>query len=112
MYSPDSGSPAAASALLTIASAAEFTTAACPHTREITIGRESDNESSSSRVGNRPSFIRAAKTDQAKSLWEDFNHLLRKQGLDVQTGIFAADMKVELFNDGPVTLILDSKENA
>lgn len=64
------------------------------------------------RKGNRPSFIRAAKPEQAKALWEDFNHLLRKQGLDVQTGIFAADMKVELFNDGPVTLILDSKESA
>ncbi|GEM49882.1 D-aminoacyl-tRNA deacylase [Deinococcus cellulosilyticus] len=64
------------------------------------------------RKGNRPSFIRAAKPEQAKALWEEFNHFLRKQGLDVQTGIFAADMKVELFNDGPVTLILDSKETA
>lgn len=62
------------------------------------------------RRGNRPSFTKAAKPEQAKALWEDFNHFLRKQGLDVQTGIFAADMKVELFNDGPVTLILDSKE--
>ncbi|GGJ58086.1 D-aminoacyl-tRNA deacylase [Deinococcus roseus] len=64
------------------------------------------------RKGNRPSFIRAAKPEHAKALWEEFNHFLRKQGFEVQTGIFAADMKVELFNDGPVTLILDSKENA
>lgn len=61
------------------------------------------------KKGRRPSFIGAARPEQAKPLWEYFNHKLEEEGLRVQTGIFGAMMDVELVNDGPVTIILDSK---
>jgi D-aminoacyl-tRNA deacylase len=60
------------------------------------------------RRGRRPSFIAAAPPDLAKSLYEAVVNDLRASGLTVATGIFQADMKVELINDGPVTLLLDS----
>ncbi len=60
------------------------------------------------RKGRRPSFDRAAKPQPAQSLYEHFVGQLRQQGLDVQTGIFGAEMQVSLVNDGPVTLILES----
>jgi D-tyrosyl-tRNA(Tyr) deacylase len=60
--------------------------------------------------GNRPSFFRAAKPEQAKKIYEDFAIGLRAAGLSVETGCFGADMKVRLLNDGPVTILLDSKE--
>lgn len=60
--------------------------------------------------GRRPSFINAAKPELAKPLWEAFNKKLQEQGLQVQTGIFGAMMDVELVNDGPVTIIVESKE--
>ncbi|MEM9545047.1 MAG: D-aminoacyl-tRNA deacylase [Bacteroidota bacterium] len=64
----------------------------------------------STKKGNRPSFIKAAKPDHAIPMYEEFCETLYKvSGLDVERGIFGADMKVELLNDGPVTIIIDSK---
>jgi len=64
----------------------------------------------SSKKGNRPSFIKAARPEQAIPLYEYFKQYLEtKSGTKVQAGIFGADMKVSLINDGPVTIILDSK---
>lgn len=62
------------------------------------------------RKGRRPGFEQAAKGDVAKPLYDAFNEELRELGYHVETGIFGADMKVELLNDGPVTIVLDSKE--
>lgn len=59
--------------------------------------------------GNRPSFIRAARPEKAVPIYEGFVSGLRAQGLEVATGVFGADMKVRLLNDGPVTIMLDSK---
>ena len=61
------------------------------------------------KKGRRPSFIEAARPEIAKPLWEDFNEALRSLGLKVETGIFGAMMDVSLINDGPVTIILESK---
>lgn len=64
----------------------------------------------STKKGNRPSYIKAAKPDFAIPMYEQFTkHLSSVIGKEVQTGIFAADMKVRLLNDGPVTIIIDSK---
>ena len=60
--------------------------------------------------GNRPSFTDAMKGEEANELYEYFNDCLRELDLEVETGIFGADMAVKLWNDGPVTVILDSKE--
>lgn len=63
------------------------------------------------RKGNRPSFIRAARPEQASPLYDYFNDTLRTMyGLHVETGRFGADMKVDFINDGPVTILLDSAE--
>lgn len=59
------------------------------------------------RKGNRPNFIQAAKPDDANRLYEYFVEYCRDKGQSVQTGSFGADMKVELLNDGPFTLILE-----
>ncbi len=64
----------------------------------------------STKKGNRPSFIKAARPEQAIPLYEAFLVNIGKDlGKDVQSGIFGADMKVSLLNDGPVTIIIDSK---
>lgn len=60
------------------------------------------------KKGNRPSFVQAAKPDTAIPLYEAFNEGLRQAGIPVETGIFGADMKCHLVNDGPVTIIIDS----
>ena len=59
--------------------------------------------------GNRPSFTDALGGERAKQLYLYFNECLRKLDLHVEEGIFGADMKVSLVNDGPVTIILDSE---
>lgn len=61
------------------------------------------------RKGKRPNFMAAARPEQAEPLYERFNALLREQGLRVETGVFGAMMDVALVNDGPVTLIIDTK---
>ena len=60
------------------------------------------------RKGNRPSFTGAAPPEAADALYQRFCALLRDKGLPVETGVFRAQMEVELTNDGPVTLLLDS----
>jgi len=62
------------------------------------------------RGGRRPSFLAAAPPEQAKSLYEEFCETLRKLGVQVRTGIFQAMMSVELVNEGPVTILLDSEK--
>jgi len=63
------------------------------------------------KKGNRPSYIRASKPDYAIPMYEKFVNVLKKEsGLKVETGKFGAMMDVSLINDGPVTLIIDSKE--
>ena len=62
------------------------------------------------KKGNRPSYIKASKPEVAIPLYENFVLQLEKElGKKVQTGIFGADMKVLLLNDGPVTIVIDSK---
>jgi len=61
------------------------------------------------RKGRRPSFIDAARPEVAIPLYERFIALLRGHGVPVETGEFGADMQVDLLNDGPVTLMLDSE---
>jgi D-aminoacyl-tRNA deacylase len=61
------------------------------------------------RSGRRPGFEDAAPPDEARRWYERVSELLKVQGTQVETGIFAAHMKVELVNDGPVTFLLDSR---
>lgn len=65
----------------------------------------------STKKGNRPSFTAAGKPDYAKRLYEQFNQKLAATGIRVATGEFGADMQVALVNDGPVTILFDTKEN-
>ena len=60
--------------------------------------------------GNRPSFTNAMSGQEANALYEYFNKCLNDLGLHVEKGIFGADMAIKLWNDGPVTIIMDSKE--
>lgn len=64
----------------------------------------------STKKGNRPSYIKASKPDIAIPIYEKFIQALQTQlGKPIQTGIFGADMKVSLLNDGPVTIVIDTK---
>ena len=62
-----------------------------------------------SKKGNRPSYINALGGEEAIKLYEIFNKKLRNTGISTEEGIFGADMEVSLINDGPVTIIIDSK---
>ncbi len=62
------------------------------------------------RSGNRPGFSRAEAPVRAKMLYEKFCDVLRSDGVEVETGIFAADMKVHLVGDGPFTIVMDSRD--
>jgi D-tyrosyl-tRNA(Tyr) deacylase len=64
------------------------------------------------KKGNRPSFVKAAPPEQAQQMYEQFVSLVRQRQIHVETGIFAADMKVGLVNDGPVTILLDSRQSS
>ena len=65
----------------------------------------------STKKGNRPSFIKAAKPDFANVMYERFIKVLEQSlGKEIQTGEFGGDMKVSLINDGPTTIIIDSKD--
>ncbi len=59
------------------------------------------------RKGNRPNFLLAKKADEAERLYEYFAEICRREVPEVETGVFGADMKVELVNDGPFTVILE-----
>ncbi|MBE6152889.1 MAG: D-tyrosyl-tRNA(Tyr) deacylase [Firmicutes bacterium] len=61
------------------------------------------------KKGNRPSYVKAMKGELSTVLYDKFNELL-KEKVNVETGIFGSEMKVSLINDGPITIILDSKE--
>ncbi|HCN48350.1 MAG TPA: D-tyrosyl-tRNA(Tyr) deacylase [Chryseobacterium sp.] len=60
------------------------------------------------KKGNRPSFIKAAKPDKAVPLFDYFKEEIARSGLKTESGIFGADMKVALVNDGPVTIVMNS----
>ena len=62
------------------------------------------------RGGRRPSYIRAAAPEEANRLYEEFVRSLRALGVAAETGVFQAHMQVELVNDGPVTILLDSEK--
>ncbi len=62
------------------------------------------------RKGRRPSFVEAAPPEISKPLFDRFVEMLRESGLKVETGIFGAHMLVKIFNDGPVTILLDSTD--
>jgi D-tyrosyl-tRNA(Tyr) deacylase len=64
------------------------------------------------KKGNRPSFIKAAKPDKAIPLFDYFKEEIAKSGLKTASGIFGADMKISLLNDGPVTIVMDSVTKA
>lgn len=61
------------------------------------------------KKGNRPSFVDVMEYDKASKMYEIFNKKLKEAGFVVETGIFGADMKVEILNDGPVTIWIESR---
>ena len=62
------------------------------------------------RGGRRPSYIQAAPPEEASRLYDEFVRAIRALGVSVETGVFQAHMSVELINDGPVTILLDSEK--
>ena len=62
------------------------------------------------RKGRRPNFMNALGGDEARAFYEKFIDMMKETGLKVETGIFGADMKVDIKNDGPVTILLDSSK--
>jgi len=62
------------------------------------------------KKGRRPSYIKALEPNLASVLYNEFNNCLKNKGVSISTGIFGSDMKISLVNDGPVTIIIDSKE--
>jgi len=66
--------------------------------------------SARTRKGNRPSFDNAEEPERAESLYEEFISKLRDTGIKTESGVFGAMMKVHLINDGPVTILVDSRE--
>ena len=63
------------------------------------------------RKGRRPNFMNALGGDEAKNFYDKFVKMMKETGLKVETGIFGGDMKVDIKNDGPVTILLDSSKN-
>ncbi|HCW03356.1 MAG TPA: D-tyrosyl-tRNA(Tyr) deacylase, partial [Clostridium sp.] len=63
------------------------------------------------RKGRRPNFMEALSGEEANKLYEAFVEQCKKEGLKVKTGVFGANMEVNIVNDGPVTLLIDSKKN-
>ncbi|WP_195989229.1 D-aminoacyl-tRNA deacylase [Clostridium sp. D53t1_180928_C8] len=63
------------------------------------------------RKGRRPNFMNALGGEEAKSFYDKFVEMMKETGLKVETGIFGADMKVDIKNDGPVTILLDSSKD-
>ena len=59
------------------------------------------------RKGRRPSYLKALNGEKATILYDEFNNKLRKTGINIETGIFGADMKVNIINDGPITIMLE-----
>ena len=62
------------------------------------------------RGGNRPAFVAAEDPDKAQPIYERFVEAVGESGVNVQAGVFGADMKVHLVNDGPVTILIDSRK--
>lgn len=62
------------------------------------------------KKGNRPSFMKAARPEVAEPLYQAFNKELQARGIRIATGVFGADMQVSLINDGPVTILYDTRE--
>lgn len=62
------------------------------------------------RKGTRPSFDKAMAPDEANKMYEYFIQKVKEQGIPVKTGVFGADMKIDLLNDGPVTFVIDAPQ--